>query len=124
MHDTKTPSAGPTVRESTPRSGVTQLLKHRLAVKTVSVHASPGPKAGVSDSADEPTGVARELDQSGFGPGAMAAIGSVALALYYYYVRGQKQRGQFVGLWPATILGLAAYLKLEELKRILQETDT
>ena len=45
----------------------------------------------------------------------MAAIGSVALALYYYYVRGDKQRGQFIGLWPGTILGLASYLKLNEI---------
>jgi hypothetical protein len=69
------------------------------------------------------TGVAQELDRSGLGPGAMAAMGSVVLALYYYYVRGEKQRGQFVGLWPATILGLAVYLKLDELKQLLQESD-
>jgi hypothetical protein len=73
----------------------------------------------MSESTDETTGVARELDESGLGPGAMAAMGSVALALYYYYVRGEKQRGQFVGLWPATILGLAVYLKLDQIKRML-----
>ncbi|GAB3329362.1 MULTISPECIES: hypothetical protein [Haloplanus] len=76
----------------------------------------------MSESTDEPTGVARELDESGLGPGAMAAMGSVALALYYYYVRGEKQRGQFVGLWPATILGLAVYLKLDQMKQMLQDT--
>jgi hypothetical protein len=48
-------------------------------------------------------------------PTVMAAVGSVALALYYYYLRGDKQRGQFVGLWPATILGLATYVKLDEI---------
>ncbi|SFR68796.1 hypothetical protein SAMN04487947_3502 [Halogeometricum rufum] len=77
----------------------------------------------MSESTDETTGVARELDESGLGPGAMAAMGSVALALYYYYVRGEKQRGQFVGLWPATILGLAVYLKLEHIKRMLQDSQ-
>jgi hypothetical protein len=77
----------------------------------------------MSESTDEPTGVARELDESGLGPGAMAAMGSVALALYYYYyVRGEKQRGQFVGLWPATILGLAIYLKLDKMKHMLQDS--
>jgi hypothetical protein len=76
----------------------------------------------MSESTDEPTGVARELDESGLGPGAMAAMGSVALALYYYYVRGEKQRGQFVGLWPATILGLAVYLKLDQMKQMLQDS--
>ena len=53
----------------------------------------------------------------------MAATGSVALALYYYYVRGETQRGQFVGLWPATILGLAVSLKLEQMKQMLQDSQ-
>lgn len=68
-------------------------------------------------------GVAQELDETGLGPAAMAAIGSVALALYYYYVKDEKQRGQFVGLWPSTILGLAVYLKLEQVKQLLQQTE-
>ncbi|EMA26111.1 MULTISPECIES: hypothetical protein [Haloarcula] len=55
------------------------------------------------------------------GPAALASVASVALALYFYYVRGDKQRGQFIGLWPATILSLAAYLKLGEIKRLLEE---
>ncbi|WP_338739817.1 hypothetical protein [Haloplanus salilacus] len=62
---------------------------------------------------DEPTDeLADDLESTGLGPAGLAAVGSVALALYYYYVRGDKQKGQFVGLWPATILGLATYLKL------------
>jgi hypothetical protein len=56
------------------------------------------------------------------GPAAFASIGSVALALYFYYVRGDKQRGQFVGLWPATILAFAAYLQLDNI-RSLMESD-
>ncbi len=51
----------------------------------------------------------------------IASIGSVALALYFYYVRGDKQRGQFVGLWPTTILAVASYFKLEEIKQKLDE---
>jgi hypothetical protein len=79
----------------------------------------------MSETTEEATGtVADEIDESGMGPAAMAAIGSVALALYYYYVRGEKQRGQFVGLWPATILGLAAYLKLDEIKQLLTEAES
>jgi hypothetical protein len=78
----------------------------------------------VSESSKESTGaLAQELDESGLGPAALASVGSVALALYYYYVRGEKQRGQFIGLWPATILGLAIYLKLDGIKRLLQHRD-
>ncbi len=55
------------------------------------------------------------------GPAAMASLGSVGLALYFYYIRGDKQRGQFVGLWPSTILALATYLQLEQIKQTLAE---
>lgn len=77
----------------------------------------------MTESTDDATGtVATEIDESGLGPAAMAAIGSVGLALYYYYVRGEKQRGQFVGLWPATILGLAIYIKIDKIRQLLQES--
>jgi len=66
---------------------------------------------------DDRNALAAEIEASGFGPVVLASIGSVALALYYYYVRGEKQRGQFVGLWPATILGMASYLKLAKIER-------
>ena len=78
----------------------------------------------MSESTEDATSdVVAKIDKEGFGLAAWASVGSVALALYYYYVRGDKQRGQFVGLWPATILGLAAYLKLGEIKQLLQEAD-
>ncbi|MFC7057398.1 hypothetical protein [Halovenus salina] len=74
----------------------------------------------MGEQTSEPSETAtREIEQSGVGPAVVAAVGSVALALYYYYVRGDKQRGQFVGLWPTTILALAIYLKLDELKEQL-----
>jgi len=78
----------------------------------------------VSTQTDDQTdGLSQEIDKNGLGPALMAAIGSVALSLYYYYVRGEKQRGQFIGLWPATILGLAIYIKLDTIKRLLEQTD-
>lgn len=68
---------------------------------------------------DEATAELADDVESSLGPAALASIGSVGLALYYYYVKGDKQRGQFVGLWPATILGLAVYLKVSEIKSLL-----
>jgi len=78
--------------------------------------AQPIKVSSTTDS-DERNELADELEASGLGPAGLASIGSVALALYYYYVKGDKQRGQFVGLWPATILGLATYLKLSRQER-------
>jgi hypothetical protein len=63
------------------------------------------------------------IDTDGLSPAVLSSVGSVALALYFYYVRGDKQRGQFVGLWPVTILGLAVYFKLREITQMLAESD-
>ena len=61
------------------------------------------------------------IDTEALGPVGLAALGSIGLALYFFYVRGDKQRGQFVGLWPSTILALASYLRLEQIKQTLNE---
>jgi hypothetical protein len=73
-------------------------------------------KVSSTPDTHETNALADELESSGLGPAALASIGSVALALYYYYVRGDEQRGQFVGLWPATILAMASYLKLARME--------
>jgi len=76
----------------------------------------------VTDETDDITTEAVEqIDSSGLGPAVLASVGSVALALYFYYVRNDKQRGQFVGLWPVTILALATYFKLEEIRQALTD---
>ena len=72
----------------------------------------------MSETSDgETNALADELESSGLGPAALSAIGSVALALYYYYVKGDEQRGQFIGLWPATMLAMASYLKISRMER-------
>jgi hypothetical protein len=78
----------------------------------------------VTDSTDDSTlDAVEEIDSDGLGPAVMASVGSVLLALYFYYVRGDKQRGQFIGLWPATILGLASYFKLREIRQALAKAE-
>jgi hypothetical protein len=74
----------------------------------------------MSESKDDTDALDIESNGSRISPAVLASVGSVALALYYYYVRGDKQRGQFVGLWPTTILALAIYFKLDEIKQALQ----
>lgn len=58
---------------------------------------------------------------TGSGLAVPTAVGSILLALYYYYIKGDKHRGLFVGLWPATILGLATY---RQLKKLSQQLNT
>lgn len=65
----------------------------------------------------------KDIDTNGIGPAVLASVASVILALYFYYVRDDKQRGQFIGLWPVTILALASYLKLEEIREALSNLN-
>ena len=58
---------------------------------------------------DGPSNVT-ELLSSG-DPVAVAAIASVALSLFTYYVRGKRQQGQFIGLWAPTLLAMASYVE-------------
>lgn len=76
----------------------------------------------MEEPTEKPTaGTTNRVGADGLSPAVLASVGSVALALYFYYVRGDEQRGQFVGLWPVTILGLASYFKLEEIRRMLAD---
>lgn len=76
----------------------------------------------MADTADKSTTEAiEEISTDDLGTAVLASMGSVVLALYFYYVRGDKQRGQFVGLWPTTILALASYFKLEEIRQAVEE---
>ena len=77
----------------------------------------------MANTDDSVADVAEDINADGLGTAVIASIGSVALALYFYYVRGDKQRGQFVGLWPTTILAVASYFKLEEIRQELDELD-
>lgn len=65
--------------------------------------------------------MAAGIDTESLGPTAIASMASIGLALYFYYVQGDKQRGQFVGFWPVTILAFASFLKLEEIKELLND---
>jgi hypothetical protein len=72
----------------------------------------------VSDSTED---ITTDVDTESLAPTVLASMASVGLALYFYYVRGDKQRGQFVGFWPVTILAFASFLKLEEIKQLLED---
>jgi hypothetical protein len=74
----------------------------------------------MSETEHETGSTAVTADTSRVSPAVLASVGSVVLALYYYYAQEDKQRGQFVGLWPTTILALAIYFKLDEIKSLLQ----
>lgn len=57
---------------------------------------------------EEATEIAEE---TGTDPAIMAAAGSVLLSWYFFFVRGDREMGIFVGLWPPTVLAFASYFQ-------------
>jgi len=98
--------------------GILSLFKYR------NTFDGPDTTGCMDSSADKPTTEALDgINTDGISTAVIASVGSVMLALYFYYVRGDKQRGQFVGLWPTSILALASYFKLEEIKQALEDLE-
>lgn len=64
---------------------------------------------------------AEEVGEQALGPALLASAASVGLAWYYFFLRGDKMRGLFVGLWPPTILAFASYFNQRKMR---QQLDT
>lgn len=65
------------------------------------------------EQADEAKVVARE---TGTDPAVVAAAASVVLSWYYFFIKGDRQRGIFVGLWPPTIFAFVSYFQQTRMK--------
>lgn len=59
---------------------------------------------------------AKEIGKrTGRDPVVIAAAASVVLAWYQYYIRGNKQHGLFIGLWPPTLLAFSNAIRINEI---------
>ena len=63
--------------------------------------------------------MAQEVGSDAMGPAVVASAASVALAWYYFFVKGDRQRGLFIGLWPPTILAFASYFNQRRMRNQL-----
>ncbi|WP_394345770.1 hypothetical protein [Halegenticoccus tardaugens] len=52
-----------------------------------------------------------EAEKTGADLALLGAGASVLLAWYQFFVRGNRTRGLFIGLWPPTILAFSSYLR-------------
>jgi len=79
-----------------------------------------------SDPLEEATEAAtdQQIQQTAESRGAdlalIASAASVLLAWHQFYLKGNKTRGLFIGLWPPTILAFSSYLNQ---KAILDKLD-
>ena len=60
--------------------------------------------------------VAKDVGKkTGLDPVIVAAVGSVMLAWFQYYVRGNKEHGLFIGLWSPTLLAFSNAVRINEI---------
>jgi hypothetical protein len=55
-------------------------------------------------------------DEAMMNPAVLAAAASVGLSWYQFFVRGEKERGIFIGLWPPTFLAFASYFNQKRME--------
>jgi hypothetical protein len=58
--------------------------------------------------------------QTTMDPAVIASATSVVLSWYYFFAKGDKTRGLFVGLWPPTILAFASYFEQSRMSDALK----
>ena len=58
--------------------------------------------------------------RTGRDPVVLAAAGSVLLAWYQFYVRGNKEHGMFIGLWPPTLLAFSNAVRINAITEKLE----
>lgn len=62
--------------------------------------------------------------RTGRDPILLAAIGSVVLAWYQYYIRGNKEHGLFIGLWPPTMLAFSNAIRINDISQKVESKTT
>lgn len=58
--------------------------------------------------------------ETGTDPAVIASAASVVLSWYYFFVRGDRETGLFVGLWPPTIMAFASYFNQTRMSDMLK----
>lgn len=69
----------------------------------------------------EPDETVKTAQRATSNPAVVAAAVSVGLSWYYFFLKGDRQRGLFVGLWPPTILAFASYFEQARMSEKIQK---
>nr|WP_227778532.1 hypothetical protein [Haladaptatus pallidirubidus] len=56
-------------------------------------------------------------------PIVLAAIASVGLSWYQFFIRGNRTQGIFIGLWPPTLLAFASYFNQKRMEKRMNPTN-
>ncbi len=50
----------------------------------------------------------------------LASAASVLLSWHQFFIRGNRERGLFIGLWPPTILAFASYFNQKKMEQRME----
>jgi hypothetical protein len=73
----------------------------------------------MATSTSERTDATEVAQKTGTDPWVIAAGASVILSWYEFFLRGNKEMGLFVGLWPPTFLAFASYFEQRRVGSLL-----
>ncbi|WP_243838030.1 hypothetical protein [Halobacterium sp. R2-5] len=59
--------------------------------------------------------------KTGRDPFVLGSMISIPLSWYYFFVKGDRQRGLFVGLWAPTLLAIGSYFRQARMNEMMQE---
>jgi hypothetical protein len=56
-------------------------------------------------------------------PIVLAALASVGLSWYQFFIKGNRTQGLFIGLWPPTLLAFASYFNQKRMEKRMNPTN-
>lgn len=71
-------------------------------------------RGGKSDETEEAT----EMTMTD--PVIMASVASIVASQFLFFMKGDRELGIFVGLWPPTFMALASYFRQAEMRSELE----
>lgn len=74
-----------------------------------------------SETREEVEQMVDSMPLSAGDPVVAAAVGSVLYAWYQFYIKGDAEKGLFIGLWAPTLLAAAGYLQQRDMVRKVKQ---
>lgn len=63
-------------------------------------------------------------ERTGQDPFVLASMASIPLAWYYFFGKGDKERGIFVGLWAPTLMAFGSYVRQTRMREMLEHRSS
>lgn len=66
----------------------------------------------------------KAAERTGRDPIVLASAASIPLSWYYFYMKKDRQKGLFVGLWAPTLLAFASYFRQTRMNEMMDRESS